>query len=866
MGEVYRARDTRLDRTVAVKVLPEHLSGSPDIRARFEREARAVSSLNHPNICVLHDVGHQDGVDYFVMEFLEGETLAERLLRGPIPTDELLRVATEIADALDKAHRQGLIHRDLKPGNVMLTGSGAKLLDFGLARTTGLVPSLTDLSRSPTMSRPLTAEGTIVGTFQYMAPETLEGREADGRSDIFAFGAILYEMSTGRRAFEGRSQASVIAAILERDPPPASTIQPLTPPALDRLIQQCLVKDPENRRQTMHDVLLDLRWIVEGGSRAGLPAPVAARRRSTVRLAWSVAALAAGAAVVFAAGYFLRRPPRPEPVRFFVDAPEGAIAVGSPRISPDGRYLAFNVTDSTGVSRIWLRPMNSLTAQPVPGTENAERPFWSPDSRTIGFMAGNKLKKIPVAGGPPVTVCESGSRGDGSWGRSGVILYDGGLTDSIRCVSASGGTPSGATFIDRSRNESGNAWPQFLPDGKHFLYLGLTSAPESISLKAGRLGSKKTKVLTVGNFSRIEWVPPGYLLFVRDRALMAQPFDANGLKLAGEPFPVIDDVSAGAGGVASNAEFSASGSGVLVCRASGASSGLQLTWVDRGGREIGTLGVPAGIQTFALSPDGGRVAASVISPREENADIWVLDVGRNLSTRFTFDRSDDAWPVWSADGSEVYFTSNRAGKYAIYRKAATGAGEEQEVYRAGVDIGPFGCSGDGRLLGCMVLAPGTRWDIWVVPLGDTAKAGAVFQTPFAEREASISSDGRWIAYTSNESGQSEVYVRAYAGSGGKWQISTRGGRDPLWRADGRELFYLTPEGTMMSVAVAVEPVFQVGMPQRLFAAPPPSEDPGGRCYAVSPDGRRFLLLRPVRERSLPATLVVMNWTAALGRK
>jgi Tol biopolymer transport system component len=868
MGEVYRARDTRLDRIVAIKVLPEHLSGSPEVRARFEREARAVSSLNHPNICVLYDVGHQDGVDFLVMEHLEGETLADRLLKGPLPVDELLRVATEIADALDKAHRQGLIHRDLKPGNVMLTKSGAKLLDFGLARTTGLAPTLSDLSRSPTMSRSLTAEGTIVGTFQYLAPETLEGREADARGDIFAFGAMLYEMATGKRAFEGKSQASVIAAILERDPAPPSTVQPLIPPALDRLIQQCLVKDPDRRRQTMHDVLLELQWIAEGGSRAGVPAPVAARRRSTARLAWSIAIVAVAAVAVFAAGYLLRRPPKPQPVRFLVDAPAAATAVGSPKISPDGRYLAFDVTDSTGVTRIWLRPMNSLSAQPVPGTENAWRPFWSPDSRYIGFLAGDKLKKVEVSGGPPVTVCETRSAGDGSWSRSGVILFDGALNDSIRSVSAAGGTPSPATRIDRSRKEEGCAWPQFLPDGKHFLFLGLTSNPDSIALKAGELGSLKAKVVAVGNFSRIEWVPPGYLLFVRDRALVAQPFDAGGLKLAGEPFPVIDDVSVGGGG-ASNAEFSASEDGVLVCRASGASSGSQLTWVDRNGHETGTLGPPADIGAFELSPDGRKVAAAIAAAGATGGDIWVLDVARNLSTRFTFDPADDAWPVWSPDGSKIYFASNRKGfaGYRIFEKAATGVGAAREFYRLppGDNIGPAGCS-RGGLMACLSLGAATRWDVWMVPLNDTTKAAPFLNSQFSEREAAISPDGRWVAYVSNESGQQEVYVQGYPGPSGKWQVSTHGGRDPQWGADGRQLYYLSSEGAMMSVPVEPRPSFQVGMPARLFPASPPSDDPGGRCFAVSADGRRFLILRPTRASSLPATLVVMNWTAALGRK
>jgi Tol biopolymer transport system component len=865
MGEVYRARDTRLDRTVAIKVLAEHLSASPEVRARFEREARAVSSLNHPHICVLHDVGSQEGVDYLVMEYLEGESLQDRLSRGPLPTEELLRVALQIADALDKAHRQGLVHRDLKPGNVMLTKSGAKLLDFGLARTTGLAPSLTDLSRSPTMSRSLTAEGTIVGTFQYLAPETLEGQEADARSDIFAFGAMLYEMATGKRAFEGKSQASVIAAILEREPAPASTIQPLTPPALDRLIQQCLVKDPEGRRQTMHDVLLDLQWIAEGGSRAGVPAPVAARRRNVARLAWSAAALAVGAAAVFAAGHFLRRPPKPEPVRFFVEAPVGVTAVGTPKISPDGRYLAFDITDSTGVTRIWLRPMGALAAQPMPGTEGAGRPFWSPDSRYIGFMADNKLKKVEVTGGPPITLCESGSRGDGTWSRSGVILFDGSPSDSIRSVSAAGGVPSAASVIDRSRRETGSAWPQFLPDGKHFLYLGLTMRGDSIALKAGRLGSKEVKIVAVGSFSRIEYVPPGYLLYVRERALLAQPFDAKRLRFAGEPFPVVDDVSAG-GGVATNADFSASDNAVLVCRGGSGSALSQLTWVDREGRATGTLGAPADFGTITLSPDGVRVATSIQAPREGGSDIWILDAARSLSSRFTFDPADEGWPVWSADGSRIFFTSNRAGDYAVYEKASSGVGDQRLVSASTVNLGPAGCSRDGRLLACLAFSPVSLWDVWVVPLADTSKAAPFLHMPFSEMETSISPDGRWVAYQTSESGQPEIYVQAYPGPEGKWQISTHGGRDPQWRADGREIYYLSPDGALMSVAITATPTFQVGMPQRLFAASPSPGDPGGRSYAVSDDGQRFLVRRPVRERALPATTVVMNWTAALGRK
>jgi predicted Ser/Thr protein kinase len=558
MGEVYRARDTRLDRTVAIKVLQGHLTLDEDVRQRFDREARIISSLNHPHICTLYDVGHQDGMDYLVMEFLEGESLAERLTKGALPLPEVLKISVEIADALDRAHRQGLLHRDLKPGNIMLTKSGAKLLDFGLARAVPPSRSMSDLS-SPTMSRPITAEGTIVGTFQYMAPEVLEGKEADARSDIFSFGAVVYEMATGRRAFEGKSQASLIASILKEAPQPLSTLAPLSPPSLDRAVMRCLEKDPEDRWQTVRDLLLDLKWAGEGGSRAGIAAPVAARRKSRERLAWSLAGaggLAAGLLALLAISWAPKPPPE---IRFFIPTSPEIIGMGTPKVSPDGRYIAYNAADSSGVTRLWIRPMGSLTAQPLSGTENSQRPFWSPDSRYLGFMAEAKLKKIAVAGGPPQTICDSGSQGDGSWSKDGTILFDNTASDSLRRVPSAGGVPAPASWVDRTRGETGNAWPQFLPDGRHFLFLGLTARPESTALKVGDLNSHTSRILAVGNFSRMDFVP-GYILYVKDRALLAQPFDAGGLKFNGEPFPVVDDVAVGGGGAA-NAEFSASHSG-----------------------------------------------------------------------------------------------------------------------------------------------------------------------------------------------------------------------------------------------------------------------------------------------------------------
>jgi len=441
MGEVYRARDTRLDRSVAVKVLAPHLAERPEHRERLEREAKAVSSLSHPHICPLYDVGHENGVDFLVMEFIEGETLADRLARGPLPIDEVLRYGVQIADALEKAHRQGIVHRDLKPGNVMLTTDGTKLLDFGLARTDAVAGGDADLTVSPTVSKPLTAAGTVIGTYQYMAPEQLEGKTADARTDIFALGAVLYEMATGRRAFVAETQASLIGAIMHEEPQPVSSIQPMTPPALDRVIQSCLAKNPEDRWQTAHDVKLQLQWIAEGGSVVGLPAPVAARRKSRERLAWIAFAIAMLVAALFAVGY-VRRAPAPQlQTRFEITPPAELVTVGSPRISPDGRYLVFRGIDSAGDAQLWLRPMDSLEARPLAGTEGAKddgRPMWSPDSRYVAFFVGGKLKKVPVAGGPAQTICDADGA-DGSWSAKGEILYDGEATVPLMRVPAAGG-------------------------------------------------------------------------------------------------------------------------------------------------------------------------------------------------------------------------------------------------------------------------------------------------------------------------------------------------------------------------------------------------------------------------------------------
>ena len=512
MGEVYRAKDTRLGRDVAVKVLPAQLSSSPELRQRLEREAKTISQLSHPHICMLHDVGHQDGTDYLVMEFLEGETLADRLGRGALPVEQALKIGIEIADALDAAHKSGIVHRDLKPGNVMLTKSGVKLLDFGLAKLgagpAGVVSAVTSLPTALQESQPLTTRGTILGTFQYMSPEQLEGREADSRSDIFSFGCVLYEMLTGQKAFTGKSQASLIGSIMTSEPASISSIQPMVPPALDRVVKGCLAKEPEHRWHTAHDVRMQLQWIAEGGSQAGLPAPVAARRRSREKLAWGVAAVALLAAAALGLGFWKRAPKSPRTVRFEISTPEDVTSIDTPRISPDGRYLAFNATDAGGKTRVWVRPLNALTAQPLAGTEGATRPFWSPDSRFLGFVAEGKLKKVEVTGGPPQKICDAPTGSDGTWSSEGVILFDGQANDPIQRVSAAGGTAVPAVKADPARKETSVAWPEFLPDGRHFLYMASGQKPEDNVYRMGSIDSKESKTVASAQTLRPPRVSP----------------------------------------------------------------------------------------------------------------------------------------------------------------------------------------------------------------------------------------------------------------------------------------------------------------------------------------------------------------------
>jgi len=861
MGEVYRARDTRLDREVAIKVLPVHLAERPELQQRFDREARAVSSLSHPHICPLYDIGSQDGIDFLVMECLEGETLAERLEKGRIPTDDVLRWGAQIAEALETAHRGGVVHRDLKPGNVMITKGGVKVLDFGLAKTAEQAREpAEEVSRTIRSPRtPLTEEGTILGTFQYMAPEQLEGQEADARTDIFALGTILYEMATGHRAFEGKSQASLIAAILEREPAPISTVEPLAPPALGRVVKACLAKNPDDRIQTAHDVALQLQWIAEGGSEVGVPRPVSVRRRRRERLVWAWAGLATMAAV--AAGALAVLGSRTEPpavLRFEIPVPAALVSVDSPRISPDGRYLAFDGVDSTGVSQVWIRRLDSLEAHALPGSEGVNRrPFWSPDSRYVAFfVTGGKLKKVDIAGGPAVTLCEAPTGADGTWSPKGVIIFDGSQGDTLRSVPAAGGLVTAVSTLDRSRGETGHSWPQFLPDGEHFLFLAGGSSVADNVYKVGKLGTMDTKVLAPGT-SQGGYADPGYLVYLRDGTLMAQPFDTKGLALQGEPVPITDELTSGNLGLV---QYSTSENGVLVYRAT-SSSKKRLVWVDRSGTRLSTLGDPGSLWDPALSPDGRHVAVTV---GDDAGDLWIYDTDRNIATRFTFSDADDQSPVWSPDGTRVLFASDRENGYNLYTKPANGGGDPVLLQRTGSFAFPVDWNGRLDRIALHVNQPGKSWGAYSIGASPGDSIQGIADTPFTEAQPRFSPDGKWIAYASNESGRYEIYVKPYPTLSGRWQVSTDGGSEPFWRQDGREMYYIDPNRTILAVGVTPgDGSFEVGRPVPLFHAEVTTSTAVRNRYLPAPDGRRFLLVSIQETRALTPVTVVVNWTKGL---
>ena len=864
MGEVYRARDTRLDRTVAVKILPSHLSSDATLRQRFDQEAKAISSLNHPNICALYDVGHQDGTDFLVMEYLEGETLSKLLDKGSLPLAQVLKYAAEIADALDKAHRQNIVHRDLKPGNIMITKSGAKLLDFGLAKTAAPLATGATLSAGATRTTPVTQQGTIVGTFQYMSPEQVEAKALDARSDIFSFGAVLYEMVTGQRAFRGKSQLSVASAILEKDPDPISALQPLAPPSLDHAIRRCLAKDPDDRWQTARDLFLELKWIAEGGSGV-IPSPLASERSALGwrTLIFSVATLVLGAAIASLATWDLK-PSSPRPVsRMVITLPPGQQLAGLEQpavaLSPDGSRLAY-VAIQGGTQQIYLRPMDSLEARPIPGTEGGVNPFFSPDSQWLGFFSGQKLKKVSVNGGSIQTLNDAVQLHGASWDSQEIIAFKRQGVSDFQQIPAGGGTPQPLTHVERGEAQR---WPDFLPGGRAVLSVAPTSGFDwaNTQIIVQSIGTGERRNLVRGG-TQPRYAASQHLIYAQEGTLMAVPFDAQRLMATGSPAPVVEGVLQSNTSGAAQYSLSATGSLVYV-RGDVQSAQRRLVWVARNGGEQ-TVAAPVRTYLFPrLSPDGGRVAVG-ISDRETH--LWLYDLARETMTRLTFEGTVNHNPVWTPDGKRIAFNSDKEGLPKIYWQLADGSGGLEQLTSSQNSNVPMSWSPDGQLLAFMESNPTTGSDIWVLRLSDR-KPQPFLQTPFNESVPRFSPDGRWLAYISNESGRYEVYVQPYPGPGGKWQISTEGGTEPVWNRNGRELFYRTGD-KMMAVDITAQPGFAAGKPRTLFEGRYERTPATSPDYDVSPDGQRFLMLkRSEQEAAAPTQInVVLNWFEELKRR
>jgi serine/threonine protein kinase len=859
MGEVYRARDTRLDRTVAIKILPSHLSENEEAKQRFDREARAISSLNHPNICTLHDVGHQGEVDYIVMEFLEGETLADRLRKGPLTPEQLLKYGMEICQGLEKAHKTGVIHRDLKPGNIMLTKSGAKLMDFGLAKSiTAQAPpasSLTMTSAAPSPGHPITAEGMILGTFQYMSPEQVEGKDADARSDVFALGAVLYEMATGKRAFEGKTTASVIAAVLERDPPPVSTVQPMSPPALDRVVKTCLAKDPDERFQSVHDVQLQLKWIAEGGSQAGVPTPVATRRKNREKLAWSLMFLFAILAATVALWTYLHpRTSAPAPVLAFVPPPRDTrflafgLGSGPAVISPDETKLAFTAIDQNAVIKLWTRSLKANDATAIPGTEGAASPFWSPDSRSLGFFAGGKLKTVELSGGNQQTLTDTSWVGVAAWAPDGTILFRPAASSSLFRVPAAGG--QAAPLHALGANDYSEMEPSVLPDGKHLLMV-VSDKAQRRRVEFRSLTSSETRIVLDG--VEQPQYSGGFLFFIRNHKISAQPFDASSGKLSGAAIPLADADW-----------YSQAGTSVLAFQSVPHDTRLQ--WFDLSGNLTGTTGQVAYYLAPKISPDGKQILFLEGDPQNPGTtDLWSLPATGGVTRRMTFGPKWKGWSTWSPDAKYIAYDVENAGKLRIVRKPSDGSGAEETLLTLGPETSEatvVDWSPDGRYLSydAYNLNQG-RSAHWILPLfGDRKPFQCAPAIAGNQYDGNFSPDGHWLAYFSDETGQPEVYVVPFPGPGGKYQISQNGGWLVRWDKKG-DLFFLTTGNQLTKAELnlgaqslqvkSLRPLFQMNV-----------ADVPAPLFDVSADGQRFIAVTPARAESSSISLL-LNWRAML---
>ncbi len=874
MGEVYRAVDKRLDRTVAIKVLPAHLSSDPELKQRLEREAKTISSLQHVNICTLYDIGTQGDTDFLVMEYLEGQTLADRLQKGPLPIDQLLKIATEIAQALEKAHQRGIIHRDLKPANIMLTQAGAKLMDFGLAK-----PKLPNASQAlgmftpstPTMNlasltsaaSPLTQKGSIVGTFQYMAPEVLQGADSDARSDVFSLGCVLYEMVTGRRAFEGKTQLSVMSAILEKDPEPIATVQPTLPAALDYTVRSCLEKNPDERIQTAHDVKLQLAWIATSSSQTGAPALPSSKPRPTLWLA-AIAVLAL--AVIALTVALMWSAPARRVLRVNLLPPEGTrfetlYRNGAPALSPDGTHLAF-IAQKDGRNSLWLRSFDRLDATPVRGTDDAFFPFWSPDGTAVAFFMQGKLWRTDVNGGSPTPICDAPEARGGSWGSGNVIVFAPSFGGPLFQVSAAGGKPKAVTSVSVVSSTISDRWPSFLPDGKHFLFLHSPygNAADQNEVHLGSLDGGDQLVLR-GKFYGAQYAA-GRLLAVRDGSLLAWKFDASSGKASGDPVPVVDKVASDE--ITALSVVSVSAQGMLLYQSGAGSNGDRHVWMDATGKELSQLSEPTVYGPTRISPDGSRIATPVIG-QFGNSSLWIWDLaGGTRSLASAANEYVDA-TVWSADGRTLYFDIfNPDLRTELRTVAADGSQPERTLIKSDRNLLPVDVTSDGKWLlyeeakvGALTdaelkafpLVPGLQPLTVLEPVADGSNA----------RLRPASND--WLAYQSNQSGRAQVYLTRFPHPGAKYQVSKDGGVQPVWSKDGKTLYYLDPYRKLTAVDIqtsgeavqigAAKPLFTVGIRHSIST----------EAYDVARDGR-FLVVDSITESTAPLVLVT-NWDAEL---
>ena len=880
MGEVYRAHDTSLSRDVAIKVLPAALAQDPDRLARFDREAKILAALNHPNIAMIHGLVESDSGRALVMELVPGETLADRIKRGPVPLAEALEIARQIAEAFEAAHEKGIVHRDLKPGNVMITPSGVvKVLDFGLAAMAQAVRSASDdQSNSPTLTMGMTQAGVIMGTAAYMAPEQAAGSQVDRRADIWSYGVVLWEMLSGRRLFSGDTVAHTLAAVLQT---PVDFEQLTAPQPIKTLLRRLLDRDLKTRLQWIGEARVAIvRYVADPKGGADSPAQAGGLPHKASRLGWALASsvliglIAAAATAAFV--YFRMTQPDTPVLRAFLPPPDktafnvrgGLAAASPPALSPDGRRLVFSAVSADGKNQLWIHALDALTSQPLAGTDGATHPFWSPESKFIGFFAGGKLKKIDASGGTAIALCNAASGRGATWSQNGVIVF---ATDRIYQVSAAGGVPSalegvipsGTAPTETSGNNFTPRWPSFLPDGLHFLYLAGGGGQTGGAIRVGALDSKQEGKMVVDALSNAIYAQ-GNLLYLREDNLVAQPFDLKSLSTTGEAVPIAEGVQSI--GAARRGVFSASENGLLVYVPGGAGSDYKLGWFDRAGKPAGTLGNPGGFNEVNFSPDGKSLAVSLTDPSTRNTDLWVFDVSRGLPTRFTFDPAVESNPIWSPDGRSIFFRSTRKGLGNLYRKSADGTGVEELVYEDNLNKFPTAVSPDGKFLlySASQASNSTMQDLWVLPLIPQGSDGARKPFPFvpgAERQGQFSPDGHWIAYVSNESGRAEIYVAPFSGAsgtaGGKRQVSTSGGLLARWRKDGKEIFYIEPGGRLMAAAVSVKgATFEVGAVSPLFG---PLLTGSGFQYDISADGQRFLVItQPEQTAGEPLTLV-QNW-------